>query len=326
MKKLFLILSFVVYSIPFFTQETGAFQQEISFTESDYTYDRTLYYYVPLNYDGQNSYPLVLGFRGGPHSNAGQFRDQLSFLADSLNAIVLCPENEDHFWNLEGETKLLFQYSLESAMDQYSINDEMIYLTGLSYGGRHAVIVSMDTDEGPIPNLRGVIPFATGSEGDDQPNYDAVEQFAPACICIGLDDSSNFIQVSNNLHDDIIANGGHSILNEIEGVGHTTNFSTFPNEFMECIQFIEDQYSTNLVSHMDSFELHVFPNPTKNSLQINTDLKIESIKIFRMNGELISHSHHCSKNVDVSKISAESFIIEIQTNNGIHREVIFKDQ
>ncbi len=244
-------------------QTTGSFQQTITFEQPDYSFTRTLYFHVPDNYDENKDYKLVVGFRGGPHVNAGQFRDQLAFLSDSLEAIIMCPENSGHFWNQEGLTKQLFRYSVDTTLAQYSIDTNFIYLTGLSYGGRHAVIVSMDTDNGPIPPLRGVIPFAAGSDSQLEPDYNDIEDFPPACICIGLNDSQNFITVSQTIHADIQANGGTSLLNEIPGVGHTVAFPTYPQEMMKCLNFIEDHHqSTAIKNHSgDIVPLSIVPNP-----------------------------------------------------------------
>ncbi|GJM32588.1 MAG: hypothetical protein DHS20C18_15890 [Saprospiraceae bacterium] len=264
MKKFYPIFLFLFSISQLNAQQTGSFQQTVTFTETDYNATRTLYFYVPEDYDANQSYKLMVGFRGGPHDNAREFRDQLAFLADSIGAIILCPENMDHFWNEEGQTKLLFKYSVESVMDQYNIDPDYIYLTGLSYGGRHAVIVSMDTDDGPIPNIRGVIPFAAGLESELAPNYEDIGDFPPACICIGDDDSPNFKAVSNTLHNDLISNGGISLLNAIPDVGHTVEFPTYPEEIMKCINFIDDQAG-------DPLTLEVEPNPVL-VMEENVDL------------------------------------------------------
>ena len=94
MRKLILLLNFVMLTIFLQAQQTGSFQHTVVFTEPDYNFTRVLYYYVPTDYDSTQSYKLVVGFRGGPNTNAGQFRDQLTFLSDSIGAIILCPENE----------------------------------------------------------------------------------------------------------------------------------------------------------------------------------------------------------------------------------------
>lgn len=262
-----LILGFTAH-----TQTTGSFQQSISFDEDDYNLTRILYFYVPTDYDENQSYKLVVGFRGGPHSNAGQFRTQLSFLSDSINAIIVCPENNVHFNNQEGLVKQLFRYSVDTTMAMYNIDPDFIYLTGLSYGGRHAVIVSMDTDNGEIPPLRGVIPFATGSNGHLVPNYENIVDFPPACICIGLDDANVFINVANTLHNDIQANNGVSMLNEIPNIGHTVAFDSYPQEMMECINFIENQYEPSVVDDKRSdleAALKLYPNPIQDKITID---------------------------------------------------------
>lgn len=299
-------------------QETGAFQKNITFTESDYNYTRTLYYYVPTDYDASNSYKLVVGFRGGPHTNAGHFRNQLQFLSDSIGAIILCPENKDHFWNDEGLTKQLFKYSLDTTMSMYNIDSEYIYLTGLSYGGRHAVIVAMDTDNGDIPQIRGVIPFAAGSDSHLAPDYESIEEFAPACICIGLNDNANFKSVSNTIHNDIQTNGGESFLNEISGVGHTVDFSTYPFEMMECINYIEAQYDANGAVNLESNEelISVFPNPSSTNIQFSIPLIIQPKAIYVTNiiGELLLVVGTEQREINVSSLPGGYVLLAIETN------------
>lgn len=308
MKKSLLLISIIICAFFANAQTTGSFQESVSFTEADYNFTRTLYYHVPADYDASQSYKLVVGFRGGPHSNAGEFRDQLEFLSDSIGAIVVCPENIDHFWNQEELTKQLFQYTVEEVSSNYNIDPDYIYLTGLSFGGRHAVIVSMDTDAGPIPNIRGVIPFAAGSESHLRPDYENIEEFPPACICIGLNDSQTFIDVSNTLNNDILENDGSAVLNEVPGVGHTTNFSTYPNEMMECFSFIESQYSEVSIasqSFTKPVEVLVFPNPATEQIEFSFGQSnlLKSIELFDHAGKLLKLVDPKKKSIDISSFS-----------------------
>ncbi len=312
--RLLSILFLFALSISLLAQQTGSFQLNIDFNEPDYQENRNLYYYVPGDYDPNESYKLVVGFRGGPNSNAGQFRDQLDFFADSLNAIVLCPENADHFNNNEGQVKRLFQYSLDTTMSLYNIDEDFIYLTGLSYGGRHAVITAFDTDDGSIPPLRGVIPFATGSNGDAQPNYDSVAEFAPVCVCIGLSDSNNFINVANNLFNDMVTAGNEAFLNEIPNVGHTVAFSGFPNEMMECIQFIENSYTTSSDHHfIFNDDLDIFPNPVSNVLNIHQNLSKEifQYQIVDIHGHVVKMDKLSGTQINVLDLSPGSYILHV---------------
>lgn len=321
MKNTALFSLLFLFSFSIQSQTTGSFQISVTFPQQDYNENRTLYFYVPENYDADNSYKLLVGFRGGPHSNAGQFRDQLKPLSDSLDAIILCPENEAHFWNEEGKTKLLFQYSVDTAMSLYNIDPDLIYLTGLSYGGRHAVIVATDTDDGPIPNLRGVIPFAAGTDSQLQPNYDNVSEFSPACICIGLSDNSNFINVSNTLHNDIQSNGGTSFLNEISGVGHTVSFPTYPNEMMECFNFIEEQYIIDGTREYfnEEKELLIYPNPATSEVNldfINNDENVYEITLINSAGKLIKKINPEFRKINIGDIKTKGiYYLIIKSNN-----------
>ncbi len=295
-------------------QTTGSFQLNVTFPQTDYNVNRTLYYFVPTDYDANESYKLVVGFRGGPHSNAGQFRNQLRFLSDSIGAIILCPENAPHFNNQEGLVKKLFNYSVDTTMSMYNIDSEFIYLTGLSYGGRHSVIVSMDTDAGAIPSIRGVIPFAAGTASEQQPNYDSVSDFPPACICIGLNDSPNFINVSHALNQDIQSNNGISLLNEIPGVGHTVAFASYPEEMMECIQFIENQYSAIYDTRIEELnQVIIHPNPVSDYLEITypENRVISDMYIATSSGKLIRALNNESTRIDISYLENGVYLLMV---------------
>lgn len=318
--KYIIITIILVFPFIIQCQDTGSFQKTISFDKDDYTYTRTLYYYVPEDYDATQAYKLVVGFRGGPHSNAGQFRDQLTFLADSLDAIVLCPENIDHFDVDEGLVKQLFNYSVDTTSMMYNIDPAYIYLTGLSFGGRHAIRVSMDIDDGEIPNIRGVIPFAAGRNSQLVPDYEEIDQFAPACICIGLSDAQVFKTVSNTIHNEINANAGKSFLNEITGVGHTVAFSTYPTEFMKCIKYIESQYEISNTDDLDVSKITISPNPASNIITIEgLNLRgVFKVEIYNMIGEMLYNRYHLSKEIWVDNLSPGTYFLKIVTTQSQH--------
>lgn len=265
--RYFLLAVLIQISFSLQSQETGSFSLTITFDEPDYSLTNELAFYVPTDYDVQNSYPLIVGFRGGPHTGPGHLRDQLQPLSDSLNAIIMCPESVA-LWQggQEDLVKPLFQYAVDTTASLYSINMEMIYVTGLSFGGRHTVLVGMDTDSGPIyPGLRGIIPFAAGTNSENVADY-GVDTSAPICTCIGSNDAS-FYNVSYILHQNATAAGHSTLFNEIPGVGHTMAFPTFIDEMMECFDFIEAQYATGLTEY-NAFDFEVFPNPIGDLLQI----------------------------------------------------------
>ena len=300
-------------------QQTGSFSLVIDFDEPDYNLSNELAFYVPMDYDAQNSYPLIVGFRGGPHSGPGHLRDQLQPLSDNLNAIIMCPESVA-LWQggQEDLVKPLFQHAVDTTSSLYSVDMDMIYVTGLSFGGRHTVLVSMDTDSGPIyPNLRGVIPFAAGTNSENIADY-GVDTSAPICTCIGSDDAS-FYNVSYILNQNATAAGHSTLFNEIPGVGHTMAFPTFIDEMMECFDFIEAQYTTGLTEY-DAFDLDVYPNPVEHDLQLMFMIGSGArVDIFNTMGQLVQSTEltpfNATGHLDVSGLSKGSYLITVVNEN-----------
>jgi hypothetical protein len=300
-------------------QQTGSFSLFIDFNEPDYSLSNELAFYVPTDYDAQNSYPLIVGFRGGPHSGPGHLRDQLQPLSDNLNAIIMCPESVA-LWQggQEDLVKPLFQHAVDTTASLYTIDMEMIYVTGLSFGGRHTVLVGMDTDSGPIyPGLRGIIPFAAGTNSENIADY-GVDTSAPICTCIGSNDAS-FYNVSYILNQNATAAGHSTLFNEIPGVGHTMAFPTFIDEMMECFDFIEAQYTTGLAEY-DAFELEVFPNPVRDELQLMFMIgSVARVDIFNSKGQMVQSTElqpfdtlGC---LDVSELSKGAYLIKVVNAN-----------
>ncbi len=87
MKKYFLALSLLIFSIYINAQTTDKFEQNILFDKDNYKFTRTIYFNVPTDYDKNKSYQLTVGFRDDLPTNAGQFGEQLSFLTGIPDAI-----------------------------------------------------------------------------------------------------------------------------------------------------------------------------------------------------------------------------------------------
>jgi len=315
------LLAFLIllstFPLASYSQATGSFQNSITINEPGYNVTRTVYYYVPTDYNAANSYKLIVGFRGGPHTNAGQFRDQLTPLSDSLDAIIICPENIGDFNNNEGNVKFLFSHSVAAATEIYNIDTNFIYITGLSFGGRHTIIVGMDSDSGPISNnIRGIIPFAPGTNSENVADYENSTRF-PICTCIGGNDNT-FKPIAVAFTENVIENGGTAMLNEIPGIGHTTNFPEFPAEMMECFNFIESAYETTGIIEIEKQTLKLYPNPASDYFLM--DLKKSgdySIEIIDLTGKIVLANHFSNAKllkVNVSELQTGLYIVNVFNN------------
>lgn len=316
-KYIYLFLAFI-FTIQIQAQSTGSFDNSVVFDETDFSATRTLYYYVPTDYDANNTYKLIVGFRGGPHSSAGQFRDQLQPLSDLLDAIIVCPENSADFNNgTEENAKPLFNHTVEKVDEEYNIDLDFVYITGLSYGGRHTIIASMDDDSGPISdNIRGIIPFAPGINAENVADYNNSMRF-PICTCIGSNDA-NFYDVAQTFHNNVIANGGDALFNEISGIGHTTDFATFTDEMMECFDFIESQYTTPVEEIENEISLSIFPNPSDGIINIQLDNSSNhdySILVHNMLGQSIKEYLFIENNTEITGLESGVYFIAIKEND-----------
>lgn len=318
--KSFLLVLLGALPVILLAQTPGKSQFSIDINETDYEVTRELYVYAPTDYDKEQEYALIVGFRGGPHSDAGQYRDQLVPLADELKdigsfgrkAIIVCPENIEEFNNAqEDKVKLLFQHTLDTIRQLYNISDTFTYVTGLSFGGRHAVITGLDSDAGPISGqIRGLIPFAPGREAHTVADYENSRLF-PVCTCIGSNDFT-FASIAKALTDSIKAREGKAKLNEIEGVGHTTAFPTFIDEMKECLGYIESFYSGIGINERpwvnDAFQ--VFPNPSGQYFQISVEA--QSVKILDVAGkELWSLANYQPNTQIVHGLRPGSYLLQI---------------
>ena len=306
-----------------FSQTTGSFEEIVDFTSTgDYPFKRTLAWYVPTDYNAEKSYTLIVGLRGGPHAFNTDFRNELKVLSNDLNAIILCPDNQKHFNNDENKVKILVNHAIERAIETYHIDTDYIYLTGLSYGGRHTVISSLSSAPTKF-KLRGIITWATGTNSEAIPNYEKASSFPPACICSGDKDSDHFQAISKRLHNRIQSNGGISKLRKIPKVGHTTSFSKFKEEFLSCVDFIEENQKPALTTEILKKEIaiNVFPNPSKNYInikKIDNQLTISAIQLLTKDGKILSNFAPNSSVLDISNFGGiDTLLIKITTNNGV---------
>lgn len=66
-----LFTTFIFLTLTGLGQQIGSFSVTIDFDEPDYSMSNELAFYVPTDCDAATQYPLIVGFRGGPHTGPG---------------------------------------------------------------------------------------------------------------------------------------------------------------------------------------------------------------------------------------------------------------
>lgn len=118
---------------------------------------RTFQYYVPAIYNSNTSVPLVLNLHGYT-SNASQQAAYTKFheIADTANFITVYPDGtiqsttNQRFWNfgIYGETvddKGFLEALIDHFSNEYNINQNKIYCTGMSNGGYMSYLMACES-------------------------------------------------------------------------------------------------------------------------------------------------------------------------------------
>lgn len=316
MKKLLLYL-FLLNSGLLLSQQTGVFQKDYTFNNSPFNgADRRFSFYVPSDYNPSQSYPLILGLHAcGSQSNA--FRNRLRPIADSLDAIVACPDANGDAINNEfnGREVELLEYIYDSASTWYNIDDQQIYLTGFSCNGREALYIALEQHTS-IP-IAGVLPYAGAF---NSPAIDASSfgrtSVTPACFCMG-DQDIFYTQMSfyQWVLDSMSAQSAnyHDIL--MPGVGHTTAHAGFTSYMLDCFEFLSNNTTISLAESTatNNFEISRTGPLT---IEIQTSLAGPvTYEVLDISGKLLN-SEEFRENTSVMLSNPGIYILVLTAPNG----------
>jgi hypothetical protein len=315
MKKIILFLILISIGTHYIqAQPTGAFQLIVPHQSNQ----RIIEYYVPITYTSSSSYPMVVGLHGcvGGANPAANFRDDLQFLADSIGAIIVCP-NGLFSGSMDNPDHTMILSAIDTTIGLYNININEVYLTGFSCNGY--VTAKHGTQE--LYNWAGIIPFNSAFSMNDFLNgsFDFSSQ-KPICLCIGTFDPG--LSLNNRFRDSLITNNNVHMYNTMIGIGHTTNFPSFKNELMKCFNWIDSLgHATTAVNDLinQNFSFNLYPNPTKETLSIKNH-KNESVEIliFDLSGKKVfqENFHKYDIIINTSSFKNGTYFIKLETNDG----------
>lgn len=303
--KLLALIFFTTFSVQ--AQQKGSFSKTIYY----YTQARTINYYVPITYNSTISYKLVVGLHGCGEATGSNLRDQIKFLSDSLNAIILCPEGltmNDGYMASSDEVKFIIN-SIDSTKKNYNINSNEIYLTGFSCNGYTTANMGLKKK---YP-FKGIIPFNPALSTYDFTGSSFVyTNNVSTCLCAGTADPNYSLDL--RLSDSLVAHNAPLLFNSIPGVGHTTSFSSFKQEIMKCFHYFS--ISTGIKNEFSFDNIVIYPNPTSGRIAISSIKKINKIEIYNLLGEKVYYSTTIKQNeIDLSKLTKGIHFIKIDLDD-----------
>lgn len=87
---------------------------------------------------------------------------------------------------------------------------------------------------------------------------------------------------------------------------------------------IEYKNETGIVDNVGTTDLRLYPNPVVNSLYITSEAEVTSVDIYSITGVLTLQIKGNVNSIDVSNLAKGSYIVNINTAQGSHRQVIIK--
>ncbi|PBQ34278.1 hypothetical protein CNR22_21715 [Sphingobacteriaceae bacterium] len=259
-----------VFAGQVFSQKKGSFTKAITYNAQT----RYLVCNVPLNYTSTTPHRLVIGLHGCG-GNAIGFRNELKFLSDSLQAIVVCPAGLPGNSGYMGPPDMgIIKTAIDTTALIYNIDTAEVFLLGFSCNGFAALHDAMFKTN---YKYKGVISWhaAIDTSEIDQTNFN-FNTTTKTCLCTGSGDL-NFHPTNVILRDTLSVHTATFLFVDVPNVAHTTNFPTFKNETMKCFRFMTHVVSSTLqATAINEDTKHefgglIYPNPSENKMTI--DLK-----------------------------------------------------
>ncbi len=327
----FITVVFILYSNCAVAQtnrdvEVGSFETTIIFNGEP----SNVAYYVPLDYNADNSYKLIVGLHycTGSPSAYMSYRNLLIGLSDSLNAIIMCPDCHMPGYPYNIPDSSIISKSTDSTIALYNINQDYMYLTGGSCNGKSTIKYGLEY----IHNYRGIISF-NPYIGNTPSGYFDLDSKMPTVICSGtLDPSYNY---AVRVYDSLVAHNANAKFISMEGIGHDFWIPEFNIEMMNGIHYIDsivDIITSSSYKTENNFNIKVYPNPFKNrtniEIQISELSKDYQLLLIDIYGNLIETifnsklTTHKSKHNLSTRNKGAHFLKLISDDNIITKKII----
>ncbi len=283
MKRL-LTLLFVLNSLTTLAQQTGDYTITIATTDPSLNGDSLdIYFHIPTTYDAGVASKMILGFHGlGNPDNSNDIRNYLSPLGDSLNAVVVCP---DPYLQDQPRSEIVLNLAYDSVMAWFNIDTNQIYITGYSAGSDVAAQYVFGE---PTHRMKGFIWHSPGFFSS--PDLSNPQEIPPVCLCSGTVDFVSIVQTNLlNSNNGLIGAGFPYLFNPIPGVAHTMEYSTFTQEMLECINFIDANSSNVGIQEWTGNPVSIYPNPLNegaNLMLTGLDGDV-SVSVFDASGRVV---------------------------------------
>jgi predicted esterase len=256
---------FLFFAENVFSQETGSFNDTISFNSQD----RIISFYVPANYNPDSSYNLMVCLHG-LGDNSSNYRNalvnSLNWKTYMPNTIFACPDGGSDrgrdFYSPSGDEEII-SATINYVSGNYNIDTTKIILQGFSLGGRSALKYGLDFHEKFYGLLLNTPAIQGGEDAYNNPNAGVIYDYENSdkvkiAIVHGEDDYAYLFPIAI-AYEQIVMNDGVVYRNTVEGMGHHIPSWTVMGK---CLEFFDNPTPDSC--DMEVLELEI-PERTCNS-------------------------------------------------------------
>jgi Pectate lyase len=88
--------------------------------------------------------------------------------------------------------------------------------------------------------------------------------------------------------------------------------------------YMSVSFGTSAVQSMEASTIKIYPNPVINRLSISTDINVDKVEIYSVNGALVLTQTGNIKSADMSSLKSGNYLIKLFTEQGIIKQSIIK--
>jgi predicted peptidase len=176
---------------------------------------------VPRDYDAARAWPAILFLHGaGQRGNDNEAQGKVGIgphilrNQDRFGFIVVLPQCPQGKWWTAREQKAYAMAALERTREEFHVDSDRIYLTGISMGGMGTWALAADQSQ----VWAAIVPIC----GPGDPLAAAKVAHLPCWYFHGTADRTVPVQMGRTMMDALKRRGGHPRYTEYEGVGHNS--------------------------------------------------------------------------------------------------------
>ncbi|MGB0838976.1 MAG: T9SS type A sorting domain-containing protein [Salibacteraceae bacterium] len=320
---IYLLYLLIGYGFTAKAQSVGAFDTLVVIDDAPFNGDtRTLSVFVPTDYNPNQTYGLIVALHG--HSqNSAYLRNRLNSFGNSQDYIIVCPDGNGNQFDDEYNTNeiAIIETALDFAQDNYSTDSTTTYLFGFSLGGRTALYYGLANHD----MFNGILAFAPAYQSEDDVNnlfhfpWNAPfeyqnGQYIPTCLCVGSAD--NYRDRTFLAYQKLQDQNAYTIFNEVSGLNHTIDYSSFSIEISNCMSFFNSSLS---IVEATTINPTIYPNPVDNILNFTSSEHAEIIlvQITDILGKPVyKNQTQTSTSLDVSVLNSGTYFLTTVLSDG----------